>query len=120
MANAYAVEISEAEMNALREAAQLHQRSISEQAEYWLRLGRAVERDPRLGVDQVEEALKGLRPISSLSEEQQEQYFERFAAETREPSEAELAFWEDRRRRGLGVGMDEEGNIVYGTSAPRS
>ncbi len=120
MADAHAVKISESEMNALREAAQLHQRSISGQAEHWMRIGRAVERDPRFGFVQIEEALKGLRPISSLSGEQQEQYFDRFFAETREPSEAELAFWEERRRNGLGVGMDEEGNIVEARSVPRT
>lgn len=107
-----AVKISDMEMQALREAAEVHNRSISGQAEHWIRLGRAVERDPRFGYVQIEEALRGLRPVSSLTDEQQEEFFERFAAETLLPTERELAFWEDRRRRGLGVGMDEEGNIV--------
>lgn len=99
-------------MRALREAAEVHNRSVSGQAEHWIRLGRAVERDPRFGFVQIEEALRGLRPVSSLTDEQQEEYFDRFAVETLVPTERERAFWEDRQRRGLGVGLDEEGNIV--------
>lgn len=113
---AHAVKISDSEMSAIKEAAEINNRSISGQAEYWIRLGRAVERDPRFGYIQIEEALKGLRPVSSLTDEQQEEFLDRFSEAMREPDEAELAFWEDRRRRGLGVGMDEDGNIVYGST----
>jgi hypothetical protein len=109
---AHAVKISDPEMEALREAAAVNSRSIAGQAEHWLRIGRAVERDPRFGYVQIEQALKGLRPVSSLSDEQQEEFFERFAAETLSPTERELEYWEDRQRKGLGVGMDEQGNIV--------
>jgi hypothetical protein len=109
---AQAVKISDPEMEVLREAAATNSRSISGQAEHWLRIGRAVERDPRFGYVQIEQALKGLRPVSSLNDEQQEEFFERFAAETLVPTERERAFWEERQRKGLGVGMDEEGNIV--------
>jgi hypothetical protein len=109
---AQAVKISDPEMEVLREAAAVNSRSISGQAEHWLRIGRAVERDPRFGYVQIEQALKGLRPVSSLSDEQQEEFFERFAAETLVPTGQERAFWEERQRKGLGVGMDEEGNIV--------
>ncbi|GGD83115.1 hypothetical protein GCM10010990_36480 [Croceicoccus mobilis] len=30
-----------------------------------------------------------------------------------EPSAEEIAFHEDRRRRGLGVGLNEQGELVY-------
>lgn len=108
------VKISDAEMNAIKAAAELNHRSVSSQAEYWIRLGRAVEQDPRFGQVQIEEALKGRRPLSSLTDEQQEEFLERFCVEMDKPTKEELDFWEDRRRKGLGVGMDEEGNIVYG------
>jgi hypothetical protein len=109
---AKAVKICDSEMEELRGAAAVHSRSISGQAEHWLRIGRAVERDPRFGYVQIEEALKGLRPVSSLSDEQQDEFFERFASETLVPSERERAHWDERQRKGLGVGMDEQGNIV--------
>lgn len=111
---AQAVKISDQEMDAVREAAQLHNRSISGQAEHWIRLGRAVERDPRFGIVQIEEALRGLRPVGSLDEEQQDEYFQRFADETLTPSASEEAFWADRRKRGVGVGLDDAGNLVIG------
>lgn len=30
-----------------------------------------------------------------------------------EPSDDEIAFYEDRRKRGLGVGLNEHGELVY-------
>lgn len=110
------VKISDAEMSAIRAAAELNHRSVSSQAEYWIRLGRAVEQDPRFGQVQIEEALTGQRPISSLTDEQQEEFFDRFGAEMDKPTKEALAFWEERRRKGLGVGTDEEGNIIDGST----
>ena len=107
-----AVKISDSEMAELRRAADVNSRSISGQAEHWIRLGRAVERDPRFGYVQIEEALQGLRPVGSLSGEQQDEYFRRFAEESLVPTASENAFWEERRRKGLGVGLDDDGNVI--------
>ena len=109
---AAAVKISDVEMSALREAAALQGRSISGQAEHWLRLGHAIERDPRFCFVKVEQALKGLADIDDLSTAEQEEYIGRFSALLSEPSSVSDAFFEDRRRLGLGVGMDEAGNII--------
>lgn len=107
-----AVKISDEEMQAVREAAQLHSRSIAAQAEHWIRIGRAVERDPRFGIVQIEEALRGLRSVDSLSGDQQESFLDRLGDQLHEPSPAQHAFWTDRQRRGLGVGLDEAGRVV--------
>ena len=114
---AAAVKISDTEMSALREAAALQSRSISGQAEHWLRLGRAVERDPRFGFVKVEEALKGLIDIDDLTTAEQEEYLDGFDALLSKPSPVADAFFENRRMLGLGVGMDEAGNIVEQRSA---
>ena len=106
------VKISDAEMQAVREAAELHSRSIAAQAEHWIRIGRAVERDPRFGIVQIEEALRGLRSVDTLPGDQQEAFLDRLAEQLHEPSPAQHAFWADRQRRGLGVGLDAAGNIV--------
>lgn len=108
-----AVKVSDEVMALLREAAALQSRSIAGQAEHWLRLGRAFERDPRFGFTQVEQALRGLVPPMDLSESQQEDYFDRLEERLLAPSAKATAFFEDRRRRGVGVGMDEAGNMVY-------
>ena len=109
---AAAVKISDVEMLALREAAALQSRSISGQAEHWLRLGRAFERDPRFGFVKVEQALNGLADIDDLSTADQEEYMDRFTALLSKPSSVSDAFFADRRGLGLGVGMDEAGNII--------
>jgi hypothetical protein len=111
-----AVKISDAEMNAIKAAAEVNQRSISDQAEHWIRLGRAVEQDPRFGHVQIQEALNGLRPPSSLTDEQQEAFLDEFEARLDNVSKAEAEFWEYRRRSGVGVGMDEDGNLIYGST----
>lgn len=58
-------------------------------------------------------ALTGQLGIDQLNGDEQEEFFDRFAQEMRTPSAEELAFWAERRRLGLGVGMDDEGNLVY-------
>jgi hypothetical protein len=110
-----AVKISDTEMDALREAAALQSRSISGQAEHWMRLGRAFERDERFGFAKVEQALKGLLAPMELSAEQQEDYFDRLEAMQLTSTVTEEEFFADRRRRGVGVGMDDAGNIVRQT-----
>ena len=109
---AAAVKISDVEMSVLREAAALQGRSISGQAEHWFRLGRAIERDPRFGFVKVEQALKGLADVDDLSTAGQEEYMDQFSALLSKPSSISDAFFDDRRRLGLGVGMDEAGNII--------
>jgi hypothetical protein len=108
----YAVKISETEMALLRESATLQSRSLSGQAEHWLRLGRAFERDPQYGYAKVEQALKAQVAPMDLNTDEQERYFDQLAASYWEPSAVENAFFEERTLRGVGVGMDEAGNIV--------
>lgn len=110
-----AVKISDAEMKALREAAAMNSRSISGQAEHWMRIGRAFERSPEFGYSKIERALKGLEPLAldALTETEQEAFFDALGASTDVPTAAENAFWADREQRGLGVGLDENDKLVY-------
>ena len=65
--------------------------------------------------DKVGQALHGLFNVDGLSYEEQEEYFERFDDLLSKPSATADAFFKDMRERGLGVGMDDAGNIVYAT-----
>lgn len=56
----HAVKVSEREMDALRDAAARHSRSIAGQAEHWMRLGRLVERSPGFNFQAADQALKRL------------------------------------------------------------
>jgi len=113
-----AVKISDEEMQALRDAATLQSRSIAGQAEHWLRLGRAFESDPRFGYAKIEQALRGLVSPDDLSDAEQEQYFDKLGASYWDASPVEEAFFAEMRRRGEGVGIDEEGKIIYGAAEP--
>jgi hypothetical protein len=42
-----------------------------------------------------------------------------FAEQMDQASPEEKAYWERRRRLGLGVGIDGNGNLVYGKDKPR-
>lgn len=112
-----AVKISEIEMKALRDAARLNSRSISGQAEHWLRIGRAMERDPQVGYSRVEMALRGLEPVSldSLAEAEQDDFIQSLADAP--ATVVEEDFWRDRRRRNVGVGLDDKDRLVFGSAA---
>lgn len=114
-----AVKISDIEMNFLRASAELQSRSISGQAEHWLRLGRAFESDPRFGYAKIEKALKGLLDPSELDGEEQEQYFDKLGEILRQPSTVEDDFFAEINGAGDGVGMDDAGNLVYGPNHPK-
>ena len=111
---AQAVKISDGEMDALRDAARVNSRSISGQAEHWIRIGRAVERDPMVAYSKIEMALRGLEPLvlDSLSKADQDDFIERMG--NAPATAAEQDFWRNRQREGLGVGLDDQDNLVFG------
>jgi hypothetical protein len=63
----------------------------------------------------VDLALKAVISPDALTEAEQEEFFDRFADQLKKPDAKVDAFWAERRRLGLGVGMDEAGNLVYQT-----
>jgi len=112
-----AVKLSDATIAALRDAAQVHSRSMSGQAEYWIKLGRAVERDPSFSYSRLDRALRGIEAVDpgSLTEQEQDYLFLNMARAAPPPQEE--TFWRDRHERGIGVGLDEEGNLVFEAQA---
>jgi hypothetical protein len=70
-------------------------------------------------LENVKLALQGLISPDDLSEREQESYFDALAEiQWGPPSSTEVAFFADRRRRGMGVGMDDAGNILDGKASP--
>lgn len=114
---AQAVKISDIEYEAVREAALINSRSLSGQAEHWIRIGRAVERDPAIAYSKIERALRGLLPPEELTDEEQEKYLDEFAVRMGQPGPGEEAFWAERERRGLGVGLDADDKLSYPPNA---
>lgn len=113
------VKISGEEYEVVKAAAVVNRRSISGQAEHWMRIGRALERNPEIGYSRIERALHGLSSMDDLNGEEQEEFFDLFADKMGEVSDQERAFFADRERRGRGVGMDQEGRLTYSPNAPR-
>jgi hypothetical protein len=66
------------------------------------------------GLEKVRHALNGKLAPDGLSGAEQEEFFDRFSELMWQASPEEEAFWAEQRRLGLGVGMDEEGYLVYG------
>jgi len=71
---------------------------------------------PEAGVDinKVDGALNGKIAPGDLTEAEQEVYFDKLGASYWVPSPIENAYFEELRRRGGGVGMDDEGNMIFG------
>jgi hypothetical protein len=51
--------------------------------------------------------------LSDLTLDKQEAYLDQLESLQDLPTEAEMAFFADRRLRGVGVGMDSEGRLVF-------
>lgn len=114
----HAVRISEAEMVELRRAAELNNRSIAGQAEYWMRLGRAAERNPEMTMSRIEAALRGLAPVDpgALDDDEFDQLMTGIGKTP--PSADARAFYQRMNEQGIGVGMDDDGNLVFGDNEP--
>ncbi|GGD74789.1 TA system antitoxin ParD family protein [Croceicoccus mobilis] len=107
---AKSIKLADEIMDELREESELQSRSISGQATYYIRLGQAMERS--IPYQKLKQALKGDLDTKELSSEELAVWNQAMFHSLTAPDEAEDAFFEDRRRRGLGVGMDEQGNII--------
>lgn len=106
------IKISDADMLALRHASALYNRSIAGQAEYWMRLGRAAERNPDMTLSRVEQALRGLLNPSDLSGDEQEQFFDGFGEAMDRPSAVKDAIYSDIKRQYQGLVLDEDENVI--------
>jgi len=109
------IKISDQEVNILRKEAPINSRSIAGQAEHWLRIGRAIERAPNFNYLRITEALKGLISPDELSAEEGDVFFDEFSQSLETETPEQIAFFEDRKSRGLGVGLDENDNLIYQT-----
>ena len=110
MSQGQAIKTSSPEMVHLREAAEHHSRSIADQAEHWLRLGRAVESDPRFGFARVDQALRGLLKVDDLSEDERDLYFDQLPHQA--ASADVVKAYAELGAKPDAWGMDEAGNLV--------
>lgn len=65
--------------------------------------------------ERVKAALEGNLSPGELSDEEQENWAALFMEKVTNPGPRERAVFEERRRKGLGVGLDEDGNLARGS-----
>jgi|SRR6056297_468573 len=101
-----------------RQEAVLQDRSLGAQISHWVRIGRAVETSGKLDHAKISAVLAGEMQTRELAPEEKSVWLDSFTDLMGEPGPEEEAFFADRRRRGLGVGLDENGNLVRAEPDP--
>lgn len=114
---AESIRISDAEFSVLKAEKEITRRSIGAQAEYWMRIGRAIEKSPAFSYTHIKEALVGLKDPGELTIEEEAVYMDKFMDAMLEESTEQKAFFNHQKERGIGVGLDDNDNIVYQAKA---
>jgi hypothetical protein len=102
----------------VREESKIMSRSAGEQATHWMRLGRNLERSGLVNFERIRQVLSGqLNPDALTTREEEAVAVEMFDeamlnGSMMDTSEQEI-FYAQRKDKGLGVGMDAEGNLTY-------
>jgi hypothetical protein len=117
---AQSVKLSDEIMRAVRHESELQSRSVAGQITHWLRIGRAIEKSGNFDHARIAAALAGERTTNTLTDEEKDVWLDSFVEKMSEPGPAEEEHFAQRRRLGLGVGLDSAGNLVRAKSPPRS
>jgi hypothetical protein len=89
---AQTLRISDAGMAQLRKESRRQHRTLAGQAEYWLALGRAVERSNLINFKQIQAMLDGHVTFDDLDDKEQEFAFDQFMDRMGQPSRAMTEF----------------------------
>ncbi|WP_235987479.1 ParD-like family protein [Roseibium aggregatum] len=114
---AQSVKLADDIMALVRREADLHSRSVAGQITHWLKIGRAIERSGNFDHTRITAALEGRLDTVELREEEESSWLDAFATRMAEPMATEQEFFAQRRRLGLGVGLDAGGNLIYAEDA---
>lgn len=109
---AQSVKLSDEIMALVRRESGLQSRSVAGQITHWLRIGRAIEKSGRFDSARIAAALQASLAPEDLTEEEHAVWLTAFGEAMAEPGETSEAFFAKRRQLGLGVGLDESGEIV--------
>jgi len=108
---AQSIKISDDELELVRAAASTNSRSVAGQVTHWLRIGRSIEEAPEFTYADIQDALQGKRSPDQLTEKEQAVYIDQLLAEVSEETPEQADFFENRRKKGLGVGIGHDGDI---------
>lgn len=110
---AQSVKLSDDVMAHIRRESALQSRSVAGQITHWINIGRAIEQSSTFDYLCVRKALAGKVSPDELTAEEQEVWFAEFTAGIASPGEDEARFFAERHTLGRGVGMAEDGSLVY-------
>lgn len=109
---AQSVKLGDDIMKVVRRESELQSRSVAGQITHWMRIGRAIEKSGNFDHTRITDALAGEIPTAELSDEEKDVWLDSFVEKMGQPGPDEEAFFARRRQLGLGVGLDEVGNLV--------
>ncbi len=115
---AQSVKLADDVMALVRREAELHSRSVAGQITHWLRIGRAIEHSGAYDHARISAALEGRIDTAQLGVDEEVTWLDAFTEKMGRPSQAEEAFYAQRRSLGRGVGLDVGGNLIYAKDAP--
>lgn len=116
---AQSVKLADDVMRRARRESALQSRSVAGQITHWINIGRAIEQSPAFDYAQISATLQGGQSPDELSAEEQEVWFAQFADDMADPSDAETQFYENRVSLGQGVGMSDNGDLVFQASSTK-
>jgi len=110
---AQSIKISNTEMDILRDESKTFGRSIAGQAEYWMRIGRAIEQSDHFNYRKIQAVLNGTLNPDHLNRDEQEVYLDDFIEEMKLPQEGMSQHLSKHSEAGLGVGLDDDDKLIY-------
>jgi len=90
----------------------LHSRSLGGQITHWAKIGKAIEQSSAFSQARISAVLSGKAPTTTLSPAEYAVWSDRFDEMMGETTPEAEAFFAERRKLGLGSGLDENGKLV--------
>ena len=117
---AQSIKLGDDIMKIVRRESELQSRSIAGQIAHWVRIGRAIEKSGNFDHTRITAALAGDIETTGLTDEEKDVWLDSFVEKMAQPDPDENAFFARRRELGLGVGLDEAGNLVREKAARKT
>ena len=109
---AQSIKLADDIMKIVRRESELQSRSVAGQVAHWVRICRAIEQSGHFDHARITAALAGQIETAVLTDEEKDVWLDSFVEKMAQPGADEVSYFADRRRLGLGVGLDAAGNLI--------
>ena len=107
------IRISDAAFLELKAEKTVSKRSLGAQAEYWMNIGRAIERSSSFNNSKIKKALLGQLDPIELSAEEDAVYISQFMNQMKSVTPEQEDFFNKQKENGVGVGLNDDNELVY-------